>query len=143
MDLCDSPEQWFEMSRQHCKAAEALFDQRLIAPAYTLAGTAIECALKGLIMRRERMNRWPARQDRRELYTHRLPELLKLAGLDARMVEQSVPPTEIGVAWAIAKDWSYNSRYATGLKPRDARDILWAIQRAGDRGLLRWIMEAT
>lgn len=92
-------------------------------------------------MRAEGLNRWPDRSERRDLYTHNLSVLLKKAGLDAAMLDEMVATTDIGIAWAVSKDWSYNSRYATGLKPRDARDIVRAIHEAGGIGLLRWIIE--
>ena len=45
------------------------------AQAVFHAGLAVECALKAYIMRSERLNGWPSRDSRPELYTHDIREL--------------------------------------------------------------------
>jgi hypothetical protein len=132
---------WERVAHQKLKAAMHLQQIRSTTEAYDQAGVAIECALKARIMRHERLNQWPSRERRRDLYTHDLAFLLKAGGLQDRMLAESASGTNIGIAWAIAKEWSVEARYARNMRPRLARDMIWAASSAND-GLVRWIIEA-
>jgi hypothetical protein len=65
-------EHWRKKARDELAAARALAGKRLWSAAYYHAGMASEFAIKWRIMHSSRMNRWPSRQERRELYSHDL-----------------------------------------------------------------------
>jgi hypothetical protein len=75
-----SPSEWLSLVRQHEVAAHRLADDRLAAAqAYFHVGFAAECALKAYIMWSERLNSWPDKGSRPELYTHDLRKLVEIA----------------------------------------------------------------
>lgn len=114
---------WEKIALNKLKAAIHLKQIRSLAEDYEQAGCAIECALKARIMRHERLNQWPSRDRRRELYTHDLAFLMKSAGLEPQMLIEVVSATNIGVAWSIAKEWSVDARYARDMRPKLVRDM--------------------
>jgi len=73
--------------RRILKAARVLSNVGLQNKAFMDAGMAIECALKYAVIRATGMNSWPAQNARRDLYTHDLPELARVAGLEPRLLE--------------------------------------------------------
>ena len=126
------------MARNELAAAETLAKGHHWQQAFYHAGVAVEFALKGRIMRVQRLNRWPERGDRKELHTHSLVDLAKHADLDSALLSEIARPTLIGVAWLAAKDWSINVRYdPKPFPPRRAADMVEAV---GQRGLLEWLM---
>ncbi|WP_353861254.1 hypothetical protein [Azospirillum formosense] len=130
---------WERLANEKRRAAEILFRSRQFGSAYYEAGIALECMLKAKIMRKEGLNIWPDRSCRKDLYTHDLARLLKLAGLHDRMVAEAKKVTDIGIAWSVAKQWTVDARYARKVRLRDARDIVEAVSPTG-KGLLKWII---
>ena len=77
-----SPAEWTALARQHEESARLLAENRAVAgQAYFHVGIAAECALKAYIMWRERLNSWPDKALRPELYTHDLRKLVRIAGI--------------------------------------------------------------
>jgi hypothetical protein len=108
-----SPSDWLSLARQHERAAGVLADNRLAAAqAYFHVGLATECALKAYIMWRERLNIWPDRGSRPELYTHDLRKLVEIAGIE--------PTTRdpIGPSWATVLQWDRGQGYDPSPMPR-------------------------
>lgn len=132
------PQDWFAAARDSQRAAQVLMREHLWRNAYGAAGHAVECSLKGLIMLRERMNRWPDRAARPDLYTHDLTRLATLAGVHADLLEEVRQQTEIGRAWMVARDFAILHRYPDGapFPVRLGRDMVEAV---GSRGLLQWL----
>lgn len=91
------------------------------------------------IMWREGLNRWPSRQERREVYSHDLTALARLAGLEAFLLsEVESDVTVLGMSWIIAKDWNNDIRYASGVfSSIRAQDMVKAIDEGG---LLDWLL---
>jgi hypothetical protein len=92
-------------------------------------------------MRRERLNRWPDRHERRDLYIHDLGRLAALAGIQVFFEQEALAGSTLGLAWMIAKDFDINRRYpeasGSGFPVRLGRDMLRAV---GHDGLLQWLM---
>lgn len=129
---------WERMAREGLAAAETLAKGHHWQQAFYTAGMAVEFALKGRIMRVQRLNRWPERGERKELHTHALGELAKHAGLTNSLLLEIASQTPVGIAWLAAKDWSINVRYdPKPFPPRRAADMVEAV---GQRGLLEWLM---
>jgi HEPN domain-containing protein len=85
-----SVDEWFGEARNYHQAAEAAAREHLWRQAYQQAGQAVELALKGRIMRRERLNRWPDRHERRDLYIHDLGRLAALAGIQVFFEQEAL-----------------------------------------------------
>ena len=104
--------------------------------AYYLAGYAVECALKACIAKRTRRYQFPPEKvyvDK--VYSHRLSELVKLAGLDSDLDKEASKNTPFATNWNTVKDWTEQSRYKTsGLNGKDMYDAV-----AGKDGVLQWI----
>jgi hypothetical protein len=67
------------LARQHEQSARVLAGDKLAAgQAYFHVGIAAECSLKAYIMWKERLNSWPDRGLRSDLYTHDLWKLVQL-----------------------------------------------------------------
>ncbi|MBK1840288.1 hypothetical protein JHL17_23060 [Azospirillum sp. YIM B02556] len=90
-------------------------------------------------MKHERLNCWPDKSSRRDLYIHDLNGLLKKAGLDAEILREISNAAPLGVAWMIVKDWTIDVRYAKNVRLRDARDIVEAVS-SRESGLVKWII---
>jgi hypothetical protein len=108
--------------------------------AYYLAGYAVECALKACICRQVEQYQFPSRPETvREMNSHRLVDLLRLAGLRASLEEASAADVLLGARWLIVKDWSEESRYALPLQT-DAEQLYTA---AADptHGVLQWLRQ--
>ena len=135
----DSPDEWREPAIANIEAAKALLATGHWQQAFQLAGFAVECALKCRIMRREGLNRWPERSERREVYSHDLTALAKLAGLEAFLLQEVYNDlTVLGLSWMVVKDWSNEIRYAPGAFPRArAQQMVEAVE---DGGLLQWLL---
>lgn len=132
-------EDWHRDALSQQRAALACFQHGLHKEAYVHAGFALECALKSVIMHRERMNRWPRMRERSELYDHAPQRLLALAGLEASIQDEVLAGSPVGIAWLVAKDFQYNRRYPDRVTfPKSlAEDMLHALD---EQGLIRWIL---
>jgi hypothetical protein len=104
------------------------------AQAYSHAGFAVECALKAYIMWKGRLNGWPDRDSRPELYTHDLRKLVGIAGIQLSTIDP------IGPSWKVVLDWDRNQAYDPNPMPRRvARSMVEAA--FGQKGVVTWIRE--
>ena len=130
---------WLRRARDESSAAAVLLKSALWQQSYHHAGFSIECALKYRIMRNDRLNRWPDRTQRQELYIHDLAKLLRIAGLEQKMLADlaSDPSAPHVQGWMIAKDWTNETRYDPRPFPeRRARDL---VDACNTLGLLAWL----
>jgi hypothetical protein len=80
----------------------------------------------------ERLNRWPERDSRPELYTHNLSKLVRIAGI----VLSTNDPT--GPSWAAVLQWDRGQAYDPERMPRKvARSMVEA--GFGEKGVVTWI----
>ena len=129
-------EEWAAVARRKLGSAKVLRQTKRWEDAYHLAGEALECALKAKIMRHQRLNSWPSRAARPELYVHDPTALMLHAGLEPALLVEVTAATSTGTSWLVAKDWTVNSsRYATKVKLRLARDMVDAVEE-----LIRWML---
>jgi hypothetical protein len=128
-----SPSEWLALVRQHEAAARLLAENRAVAAqAYAHVGSAAECALKAYIMWRERLNSWPERGSRPELYTHDLRRLVDIAGIELRTTDPVSP------SWAVVFQWDRGQGYDPSPMPRKvARSMIEAA--FGVNGVVTWI----
>jgi hypothetical protein len=127
-------EEWWARAESKRAVAKAMADSREhCREAWFAAGFAVEFALKAVIMKRERMNRWPDKDERPELHNHDINRLMALAGIN--------PRAEIGsirVNLRVALQWRREYDYVGGsMERREARSMVDAVCGAG--GVLDWL----
>jgi len=122
------------MSEAKLQDAIILFQHQRFSSSYYLAGYALEFGLKACISRQMAKEVIPDKSFVTKIYIHELTELVKLAGLETDRRAQS---PEFATYWAIAKDWSEQSRYEIK-QTADAQYLLEAVTNP-DHGVMQWI----
>ena len=114
--------------------AQAVVEDRLACrEAWMAAGFAVEFALKALIIRRERLNSWPSKEHRPELYTHNLRDLFQAGGVDLKAA-----PRELRGAIRTVLDWNRAHEYTSGRMSRvNARSMVAAA--LDPEGVVAWL----
>lgn len=133
--LANSPDEWIALARRHERAACILAQHRTDASlAWDHAGFAVECALKACIMSKERLNRWPDRDEDPSLHDHRLVILARRLGVD-----MDHEPA-VRVSWQVWKRWKRQHCYNPHVMPRKvARGAVKAASETG--GVIPWLIE--
>lgn len=106
------------------------------AGCYYLSGYVIECALKACIAKLTRRYDFPER-NAKDVYTHDLGQLLRLAGLEVSRHEEATKNPAFHYNWSIVKDWNEQSRYS--LKSKAQAESLFKAVTDRQHGVLRWI----
>jgi hypothetical protein len=134
---------WLRQADEHLRDAELLALNHRWLNAYLTGGLAVECALKGVLMHRLRLNRWPERAEARHYYTHDLASLASLAGIDYLLLVEIEKASQVGVGWQTVKSFALARRYPEGVQfpMRLGRDMIDAI--SGKEGLIRWLGQLT
>ena len=78
--------------------------------SYDDYGYAVECAIKALIMRKRRLNRWPDRDTQPQFYTHSLNALMKETTCFQEFAKERKSNHQLRISWLVIKDWQ-PSRY--------------------------------
>jgi len=111
-ETADSVDGWIKLARAAYKLAKlAEGDSETRNLAWSHAGFACECLLKAAIMAKERLNRYPTRADRRELYTHDLGSLATMLGMVVN------PADEVAPAWFVVQQWRRDHMYVSNEMP--------------------------
>ena len=128
-----------KLSNVRIREAKILFDSGEYSGAYYLAGYAVECALKACFAKGVQRYEFPEKDKVGRIFTHRLREIAKLAGLESDMNSAFGANQRLGGSWLLVCNWTEESRYAIWTKS-DAKAMLDAISRRGD-GVLPWIRQ--
>ncbi|MBU1207077.1 MAG: HEPN domain-containing protein [Proteobacteria bacterium] len=120
------------------KEAKLLLDNNCYEGAYYLLGYALECAIKACIAKQVREHDFPDKQLANAAYTHRLGDLLGVAGLKQKLQEKEKTDEEFKLNWAVTKDWSEDARYEHTIEETTAKDFFRAITNK-KTGILVWI----
>lgn len=108
-------------SRDHCREA------------WMAAGSAVEFAIKALIIKREGFNAWPSKTHRPDLHHHNLRRLLMQAGIDLGAVPANIRPS-----LKVALDWDRHHDYQFAKMPRkQAREMYVSV--FGEQGVIEWL----
>jgi HEPN domain-containing protein len=104
--------------------------------AFYLGGLAVECALKACIAKKTKRYDFPrGRRYVEKGYSHDLSELLKLAGLNDQLEQESTSNPGLATNWGVVRGWNVESRYeASRVKGSD----MDAAVNSPD-GVLQWI----
>jgi hypothetical protein len=100
-----------ELSKIRLKEANALLQLGLFDGAFYLAGYAVECGLKACIAKETRRGEFPDRTRVNKSYSHNLPDLITVAGLDRARIEQAEKDPSFRDNWDLVRSWSEESRY--------------------------------
>jgi hypothetical protein len=105
--------------------------------AYYLAGYAVELAFKARIAGLFQPDAIPDMSFVKAIYTHRLETLLSTAGLRAEFDRESKTNPQLGAYFAIAANWTEESRYALW-DPFSAASLVEAVAEPS-HGVFQWI----
>jgi hypothetical protein len=120
------------------KEAEILLMADCYQGAYYLAGYALECTLKACIARQVKEFDFPDKKLTNASYTHKLADLVITAGLKQKLTEQEKQNEEFKLNWAVAIEWSEESRYKFAITKQEAHDLFSAITD-NESGILPWL----
>lgn len=120
------------------REAKILLDNESYAGAYYLAGYAVECALKACIARQTKLHDFPDKDIVTRSYTHKLTQLVDVAGLQADLDNRIRANRNFGLNWTVVKLWSEEARYRLVVTQQDASGIYTAITDRRD-GVLTWL----
>jgi HEPN domain-containing protein len=126
-----------ELARKRLREARALMGSGHYDGAYYLTGLAVECALKACIARKTRRHDFPDLTVVKDSYTHNLPKLLTVAGLVPEMDRDARSEPQLNAHWAVVKEWTVDSRYAT--KERQEACELYRAVAGRRHGVLAWL----
>ncbi len=119
------------------KEAKALLTLGLNDGAYYLAGYAVECALKACIAKQTQRFEFPDKDKVTKGWTHKLNELVKVAGLTDELQDQTKEDFDFLTNWGIVASWSAESRYRRH-RSESAHELVKAVEER-HHGVIRWI----
>lgn len=105
--------------------------------AYYLAGYAVELALKACISKLIQSDSIPDKALINAIYTHKLNELLSIAGLRPQFDAEAKADALFAAHWAIVNNWSEESRYEFW-DSISATTLLQAVQDP-NHGVFQWV----
>jgi HEPN domain-containing protein len=126
------------LSRARQAEARLLLRDGRYAGSYYLCGYSVECALKASVAKLARRYEFPDRDFAQQAFTHRLDQLLKIAGLDGVLQADSVIDPQLHLNWNVVNAWRVEARYNPSVSAALARDMYGACT-ARQHGVLRWI----
>lgn len=117
--------------------AQELFKAARFSAAYYLSGYAIELAIKACIAKLFQADSIPDKGLVNAVYSHKLDELLGLAGIREQLKADMSSDPALSAAWGVASKWNETSRYEMW-DQFAAASILSAV---GDpnHGVLQWL----
>ncbi len=125
------------LSEERARDAEALLDVGRWSGAYYLAGYAVECGLKACIAKLTQQHDFPDQKFVNSSFTHKIEDLIKLAGLGLQRDTDVKSKPLLGSNWLIIKDWNEVARYQCWTELH-ARKLVSAVTDTTN-GVLPWI----
>jgi hypothetical protein len=110
----------------------------MYAGAYHIAGYAVEFGLKACIAKTVAEFEFPDREIFQSAWTHKIKELVGVAGLTAVLKADCTGNAVLESNWALAMQWKPEVRYRPFVSERDATGLYRAIA-ARNHGVLQWI----
>ena len=118
--------------------AKILLEYENYQGAYYLAGYALECAIKACIAKQVQQFDFPNKDLAQKSHQHKLTDLLGVAGLKQKLREKEQADTDFQLNWAVAKDWTVDSRYERSIESTKANDLYQAVTDENS-GILAWL----
>lgn len=133
-EKADTVEGWIALYEVHRRSAEVLINDPVAYPqAWSSAGFCVECLLKAAIMSNQRLNRWPSRAERRDLYVHTIKDLVSILGASISPDDKAAP------AWHVAMTWQRGHTYVATMPKVVATDCMSAV--FSDEGVVEWLFQ--
>jgi len=127
-----------QLTRIRLKEARLLLTNGLYEGAYYLAGYAVECAIKACIAKNVRRYDFPDKKLANESHSHDLEQLIRVAGLQNKLNTELRTNRQFELNWAIAKDWSEQTRYST-LIPAIRAGEFYSALTSRQNGIMTWL----
>ena len=108
------------------KDAVLLLDHDRFSAAYYLSGYAVECGVKDVIALSFRAGVIPDKKFVNDIYSHKLAELIKVAGLKLDLERISSGSNDFAANWAIVSGWTEQTRYEI-VDPFKAKEMVEAV----------------
>jgi HEPN domain-containing protein len=118
--------------------AKLLLESEKYQGSYYLAGYALECAIKVCITKQVNQYDFPNKELAQKSHQHKLTDLLGVAGLKQKLNEKELTDMEFKLNWAVAKDWTVESRYECSIESSKANDLFQAVTDENS-GVLAWL----
>lgn len=134
-------EQLKELAKTRLKEVELLHHHGFYDGAYYLSGYIIEFSLKARVCKVLNREQYPERGEiSKSFKTHKLDDLVMLAGLEKELEEEKINNPGFFVSWSLVTTWSEQFRYEPiGTKNYQAiEEIILALSDPKD-GVLTWI----
>ena len=130
------------LARTRLREAEALFAAGLYDGAVYLCGYVVEMALKACVCKTLDLAEYPdTEQGARQIFrTHDFALLELLAGLRARVIDQSRESVLFRQNWSLVADWKVDFRYSSSRTQAEAHAMLEAL-RSRPEGVLTWLSQ--
>jgi hypothetical protein len=132
-----SKQQLLDLAAARLSDAKLLQNNDRHGNAYYLAGYAIELLLKAAISSRFQADTIPDPTWLRDVFSHNLDSLAKLALLEQDIRRASDTDAEFKARWDIVLEWKETSRYY-GRTKRDADALIAAIDDP-KHGVFQWL----
>ncbi len=117
--------------------ARVLLNSRRYSAAYYLAGYSIELALKACIAKQFRQDVIPDKNFVSSIYSHKLEDLIRLAGLKKDYTDDISENPRLKANWALVFNWSESKRYES-VDQFEAISLVYSISDH-ENGVLSWI----
>lgn len=118
--------------------SQVLLESENYQGAYYLAGYALECAIKACISKQVRQYDFPNKELAQKSDQHKLTDLLGVAGLKQKLKQKEQADLDFKLNWAVAKDWTVESRYECVIESSKAYDLFQAVTDENS-GVLAWL----
>lgn len=126
------------LSRLRLREARLLLKSRYYEGAYYLAGYSVECAIKACIAKNVNQYDFPNKQLAIDSYSHKIEQLIKVAGLTPQLTAQINANRTFEINWSLVTDWSEKERYTPIVTRQKARDLYSAITSRRN-GIMTWL----
>jgi HEPN domain-containing protein len=121
------------------REAQSLLRGGYWSGAYYLAGYAVECAIKACRAKGTERYEFPDKRRVDRSYTHKLDDLLGVAGLAPQLREAELADERLASNWSLVTEWTEEARYKLHSET-DATAFLEAVQNRKD-GVLSWLKQ--
>lgn len=125
------------LAEERLEDCDALLRLGRYSGAYYVGGYAAECGLKACIARNIRQFEFPDKRTVQLSYSHNLPQLLSVSGLEGLLDKAMKVDANLAVNWSLVKDWTEEARYQIRSR-QEASDLYEALGNPS-HGVMKWL----
>lgn len=131
-----SVEEWLAVAKRHRRDARLLKKAKHYSSAWNSVGFSIECYLKAAIMNKFRLNRWPDKSERPDLWVHEPIELLRVLGVTTNSLGKHPVRSRLKTVL----DWHRRHGYNPNALPEKFAEQIYDAAFSSD-GVVEWIAQ--